>query len=262
MKKTVLFLTALLLVSVAVSAQTDSQEKYAYTMKTVPGPEKDMIKVFSISYAYAPKDIETAILQKLKTEGLSYKKAKNGFYAFKGVRYNALWNRTCDFYISITGTKSTGTIYFAISQGYDNFMDDGDADENKKISDWLVSLDTCIKNYLHNQKIDEAEQEVQDASKEIDKIKSQKDKAEKSVKDAEDEIKAFEAQRTVVDNENLDNVDTKVLEKEKKLSDKLNSKLNKLKYDLEELKSKFDKAIQNHKEKRKKLDDLKTNRPN
>ena len=267
MKKIALFIANLLLFStVSANAASDKtgaekEPSVAFKMSTVAGPEKESIKAFTVTYAYPSDQIEAAIIDRLAKEGIKGKKAKNNFYAFKGVKYNYLWPRTCDFYVSVTGTKTSGTIYLAISSGYDNFIIDDDAEQNKAISDWMASLENDVKSYIHNNKIAEQEKVVNNADKEADKLRKERAKIEKNIEKNQAEIKAFEASRMIPDPNNPNAVDAKLLAKEQKQSQKLSEQEKKLEYQLDEINKKIEKADKEYNSQRSKLKDLKTNRP-
>ena len=267
MKKIALIFANLLMLStVAVYAanndSTDEKEpSVAFKMSTVSGPEKESVNAFTVTYSYPAKDMEAAIIDRLAKEGIKGKKAKNNFYAFKGVKYNHLWSRTCDFYVAVNGSKTSGTIYLVISTGYDNYIIDDDAEQNKAVSKWLTELESDIKNYIHNNKIAEQEKVVNDADKEVDKLKKEKSKIEKNIEKNEAAIKAFEASRMIPDQSNPNAIDTKTLEKEQKQSQKLTDQQKKLEYQLDEINKKIDNAENEYSKHKNKLKELKTNRP-
>lgn len=267
MKKLALIIANLLLLSTvaAYAANNDSKDEkersVAFTMTSVSGPDKETVKAFTVTYSYPADEIMAAIIERLGKEGIKGKKVKNNFYAFKGVRYNHLWPRTCDFYVAVNGSKSSGTIYLALSTGYDNFIIDDDAEQNKVISKWLAELEDDTKNYIHNNKIADQEKVVNEADKQVDKLKKEKTKIEKNIEKNEAETKAFEAKRMIPDQSNPNAIDTKLLEKEQKQSQKLADQKKKLEYQLDEINKKIDKAEKDYSNHKTKLKDLKTNRP-
>lgn len=267
MKKIAFIIANLLLLNtVAIyAANNDSKDEkepsVVFKMTTVSGPDKESVKAFTVTYSYPADQILAATIDRLAKEGIKGKKAKNNFYAFKGVKYNHLWPRTCDFYVAVNGSKTSGTIYLAISTGYDNFIIDDDAEQNKAISEWLAELENDTKNYIHNNKIADQEKVVNDADKQVDKLKKEKTKIEKNIEKNDAEIKAFEAKRMIPDQNNPNAIDTKLLEKEQKQSQKLEEQKKKLEYQLDEINKKIDKAESDYASHKSKLKDLKTNRP-
>lgn len=233
----------------------------AVEVQKVDGPNKEQVMAFTTTYQYPADDIEDAIIAKLKEEGLSGKKASNNFYAYKGVKYNGLWNRTFDFYIAVNGSHKSGTIYLVLSTGYDNYITDSDKEENEKVSDWLESLDADIQNYVYNQQLSAQQEETDEAEKELKNLKKQKEKTEQKIAANEKELKTFEASRTIVDEANTNTVDPKVLKKEQKQYDKLVDKKSKLQSELDSLDKKIDKARDKYSEEKDKLKKLKSNRP-
>ncbi len=264
MKKLLLALTTALLtfgVSAFAADDENNSEKVSFTIQKTNGPNKEGVMAFTKIYPYPAAEIEDAILERLKEEGITGKKASNNFYAFKEVKYNSLWNRTCDIYIAVNGSQKSGTMYLLISTGYDNYITDSDPEENKKISDWMDSLEENIKNHLYNHQLENQEKETEEAIKDLNDIKKEKEKIEKKVADNEKDIKTLEATRTVVDETNANTVDPKVLKKEQKLYDKLMDKRNKLQYDLDNIKSKLESARDKFNSKKESLNKLKANRP-
>lgn len=264
MKKLLLALTTALLtfgVSAFAADDENNSEKVSFTIQKTNGPNKEGVMAFTKTYQYPADEIEDAILEKLKEEGITGKKASNNYYAFKGVKYNSLWNRTCDIYIAVNGSQKAGTMYLLISTGYDNYISDNDPEENKKISDWMDSLEDNIKNHLYNHQLENQEKETEEAIKDLNDIKKDKEKIEKKIADNEKDIKTLEATRTVVDETNANTVDPKVLKKEQKLYDKLMDKRNKLQYDLDNIKAKLESARDKFNSKKDELKKLKENRP-
>ena len=54
-------------------------------VKSTNAPNKDKVNVSTITFNYPAKDIETAVLEKLKKEGLTPRKSKSKFVVFAGV---------------------------------------------------------------------------------------------------------------------------------------------------------------------------------
>lgn len=257
MKKFALLLVSFLAISVAALAT----EKGAFTMQKVDGPTAEPVMAFARTYSYPAEDIENAILERFKNEGLSCKKAKNKFYAYMGVKYNSLWNRTLDIYFSVNGSKKSGVVLLVLSTGYNNFISNNDSLENQKIAEWMISLEENIKLYIYNLNVEEQQKLTDEASKEVKKLKADKEKAEKKIEANNNAIKAFEEKRTIVDSENVSTIDPKILEKEQKQYDKFMDKKNKLQYELDEIDAKLDKAKRDFNEKNDDLKKLKSNRP-
>lgn len=281
MKRTALLLTALMTLGTSIVFAQDGTKKnsdrqnynqqykapehprkpVAYTKKSVAGPDKSMVTTYTITYPYAASSIEKAILEKFKTEGLSYKKAKNSFYAVKGVKYNALWNRTFDMYVAVTGSNNSGTIYLLISAGYDNYITDEDPEVSQKISEWLVATEKDILTYLHNEKISDAEKELKEAEKEVDKLKKERTKIEKNIEKNNAQAKAFEARRIIPDENNINSIDTKLLEKEQKQATKYADTDKKYQFNLDENTAKLKKAESEVNDKKETVRNLKANKP-
>jgi len=259
MKKIIFILSSLMILfptSIVLASETESME-----IKKVAGPDDEKISAYSITFPYSTEDIENAIIDKLTTEGLSYRKAKNNFYAFKGVRYNTLWTKMFDFYIAFSGSESAGTIYFIMSTGYNNYIGEDNAAECKVISKWLTSLDRDVRIYLNSNKIKQAEKELASAENELEKLKKEQSKLEKKINSNDVAKKKFDAKRTIVDKKSVETIDTELLEEEKTESDKYIKKGKQLNYQLTNVNSKIKLAEQNVAEKRSNLDTLKENRP-
>ena len=71
-------------------------------VKSTNAPNKDKVNVSTITFNYPAKDIEIAVLEKLKKEGLTPRKSKSKFVVFAGVEYFPLWDNKFDFYLRIS----------------------------------------------------------------------------------------------------------------------------------------------------------------
>lgn len=271
MKKIAILMANLLLLS-SVAAYAEEQKEAekkdqevtksaSFKMTPLSGPDGTNIKAFTRTYQYSKDDVLGGIVARLNKESLKGKKVKNNFFAFKGVRYNHLWPRTFDFYIAVNGSSAAATLYLVMSTGYDNFILDGDENQDKVISDWMDSLDQSIKEYIHGNKIADQEKVVATADKDVDKLKKEKTKIEKNIVKNEAAIKEFEATRLIPDAYNVDNIDTKRLQKEQKMASKLADQQKKLQYELEDIDKKIDKANDKYSEERETLKKLKSSQP-
>ncbi|NCC99426.1 MAG: hypothetical protein EOL95_06955 [Bacteroidia bacterium] len=231
------------------------------SIKSVSGPNKEVVNVFCITYNYPSKSIENAILERLKKEGLDGKKMKNNFYAFKGVKYNYLWNRTFDFYISVIGSQNAGTVNLLISQGYDNFIDTKDYEIQKRASDWLTGLDIDIQRYIHTQTLNGEIKELEAAQKDLKKLNKEKSKIESKIAKKDTEKRTFEAKRTVPDQNNMNNIDPNILEKEQKQANDIEEDRTKLDYELKEIKQKIEAAETHVAEHEKTVQQIKSAKP-
>ena len=171
MKKLVLLCVALL-ATVGLSAKKTESSISGATpeIKTALGDSKDLVNLYTITLPYSAENIKAALHQRLKTEGIKGKKTKNNFYAFKEVKYTLLWDKTCDIYVSITGTKETGNVNLIISQGYDNYVDPyEDKETTAKAYKWLIGVDRVVYEYVHNQTLATHQKEQKDIEKELRK---------------------------------------------------------------------------------------------
>lgn len=226
-------------------------------VRTVAGPNKEMVSVFAKDYPYPVKTIQAAVSERLKSEGLKGKGAKNNFTAYMGTKYNYLWDNNFDLYVGYVGTKTAGTVQVLMSTGYANYVDVRDRQAQKRVADWLESLDLTIRNYIHNQKIAEAEDALDDAQKEYDKLVKEKRNLEKDIQENDEAIKRLEAQRTVASA----TVDAKVLAKEQKEATKLQDKKTKLSQKLTSVTKDLEKAKDKREKQHDAIIELKNNRP-
>ena len=174
-----------------------------------------------------------------------------------GTKYNHLWDNNFDLYIGYAGTKTAGTVQVLMSTGYANYVDVRDRQAQKRVAEWLDGLDLTIRNYIHNQKITEAEDALDDAQKEYDKLVKEKRNLEKDIQENDDAIKRLEAQRTVA----TATVDAKVLAKEQKEAAKLQDKKTKLSQKLTAVTKDLEKAKDKREKQHDTILDLKNNRP-
>lgn len=261
MKKTLSLAATFLMGAASVLAQGTGFGNVIVETRSVAGPDKNMVTVFAKDYAYPVKTIEAAVSERLKSEGLKGKSAKNNFTAYLGVKYNPLWTTNFDLYIGYAGTKTAGTVEVLISTGYANYVDTRDRQTQQRVAEWLNSLDLTIRTYIHNQKIKEAEDALDDAQKEYDKLVKEKRGLEDDIKSNNEAINRLEAQRTVADGQNSASVDPKVLAKEQKEAAKLQDKKNKLAQQLTSVSSQIEKAKDEREKRHSAIIELKNNRP-
>lgn len=233
-----------------------AMKEYSVDIKTVKGPDGTSIKVFSKTYLYPEKTIEAAIKERLKNEGMSTKNFKNDFFGCKEVNYNALWSRTCDFYVGVVGSKSAGTVNLVISTGYDNYLDESNAIACLNAAKWLKDVEHTIEMYVYNDNLTEQKETLADMQKDLEKLKKEKLSIENKMDDQRGKITEFEAQRLKVDEVNSSSVDTKQMDKEQKQGQKLQNKLNELNYDLNEVELKIEQTQEKIKQQEKTLEDL------
>lgn len=274
MKKLILTIASIAVTSILFAQiQTNASNQYynnqneyynaqlPIDIKSVSGPNKEVVNVFYITFNYPSQSIENAIVERLKKEGLEGKKMKNNFFAFKGVKYNYLWNRTFDFYISVIGSQNAGTVNLLMSQGYDNFIDTNDYEIQKRVSDWLTGLDIDIQRYIHSQTLNGEIKEYEEAQKELKKLNKEKSKIESKIAKKDTERRTFEAKRTVPDQNNMNSIDPNILEKEQKKANDLEEDRNKLDYELKEIKQKIEAAEKHVAEHDKAIKEIKSAKP-
>ena len=239
--KKLLLISVALFATVGLSAkETESSISGATPeIKTALGDSKDLVNLYTITLPYSAENIKTALHQRLKTEGIKGKKGKNNFYGFKGVKYTLLWDKTCDIYVSITGTKETGNVNLIISQGYDNYVDPyEDKETTAKAYKWLIGVDRVVYEYVHAQDLATHLEEQKSIEKELSKLESQRGKLESKIKKVENKQHKLEATKTVVDENDL-NVDSKKIAKEQKEALDLQKEYNSLKNELSSVEAKI-----------------------
>ena len=246
MKKLMMIVSLCLGFSMAM-AQTNCCNNNSYTSdsgakpicKTVLNYDKNLIIGYSITFNYPIEEIETAVLARLKTEGIDGTKKKN-FYAFKEIKYNKLWNRKFDLYLQFTGSNNAGTINMLLSQGYDNFIvPTADSVTTNKALKWLTELDLDVQHYRYNLSMQTHQEEYQNIDKALDKLEKKRTSIEKKVKKNNEAWKKFEASRTVVTEGDV-NVDTKKIEKEQIQAQKLTEEKNELADELAKINKEID----------------------
>jgi hypothetical protein len=205
MKKMISLCAVLLCMGIAM-AQTNFYQNSSYIsdsgakpeVKTVLNYDKNLIMGYTITFNYDAKDIETAVTERLEKEGVEGSKKKN-FYAYKGIKYNHIWNKMFDMYIQFVGSKNAGTINVILSQGYDNFIiPTEDSITTSKMYAWLTSLDLDVQNYQYNLAMQAHQEEHKDIKKELAKLEKQQTKIEKKIKKNADAQAKFDASKTIV----------------------------------------------------------------
>lgn len=263
--KKIMILCAAMMTMFTAMAQTSS----LYTsdsgavpeIKSVLNYDKNLILGYTITFEYPVNDIEEAVIARLETEGVEGSKKKN-FYAFKGIKYNYIWNKMFDMYMQFTGSNNAGTINVLLSQGYDNFIvPTQDSITTDKVYKWLTELDLDVQNYRYDLTMQAHQEELQDIDKELSKLEKQRTKIEKKIKKNSDAQLKFEASRTIISGNEL-NVDTKAIEKEQKQAKKLNDERSKLEDELHKLNDKIADIRSDFNQKNNAIDDFKKEKPN
>ena len=267
MKKMISLCAVLLCMGIAM-AQTNFYQNSSYIsdsgakpeVKTVLNYDKNLIMGYTITFNYDAKDIETAVIERLKKEGVEGNKKKN-FYAFKGIKYNYIWNKMFDMYIQFVGSKNAGTINVILSQGYDNFIiPTEDSITTTNMFAWLTSLDLDVQNYQYNLAMQAHQEEHKDIKKELSKLEKQQAKVEKKIKKNADAQAKFDASKTIVSENDL-NVDAKVLEKEQKQAQKLLDEKALLEAELKKITDKIDLVRSDLSKKNTAISDLEKDKP-
>lgn len=253
MKRILIFCAACLMAYTAMA-------KAKPEIKTVLNYDKNLIIGYTITYEYPVKDIESAILERLGKEGVEGSKKKS-FYAFKGIKYNYIWNKTFDMYIQFTGSNNAGTINLILSQGYDNFIvPSEDPTTTKKTYEWLTSLELDIQNYRYRVAMETHQEEYKGIDKELNKLEKQRANIEKKIKKNADAQLKHEASKTIV-NENDLNVDAKKIEKEEKQAQKLLTEKAELEEELRKINNKIDNVRSDLNKKMDVISDLEKEKP-
>lgn len=266
--KKIISLCAVLLCMGIASAQTNFYENSAYIsdtgakpeVKTVLNYDKNLIMGYTITFNHPAEDVEAAVIERLEKEGVEGNKKKN-FYAYKGIKYNHIWNKMFDMYIQFVGSKNAGTINVILSQGYDNFIiPTEDSITTSKMYAWLTSLDLDVQNYQYNRAMQAHQEEHKDIKKELAKLEKQQAKVEKKIKKNADAQAKFEASRTIVSENDL-NIDAKKIEKEQKQAQKLLDEKAGLEAELKKITDKIDLVRSDLNKKNAAISDLEKDKP-
>lgn len=266
--KKIISLCAVLLCMGIASAQTNFYQNSAYIsdtgakpeVKTVLNYDKNLIMGYTITFNHPAEDVEAAVIERLEKEGVEGNKKKN-FYAYKGIKYNHIWNKMFDMYIQFVGSKNAGTINVILSQGYDNFIiPTEDSITTNKMYAWLTSLDLDVQNYQYNRAMQAHQEEHKDIKKELAKLEKQQAKVEKKIKKNADAQAKFEASRTIVSENDL-NIDAKKIEKEQKQAQKLLDEKAGLEAELKKITDKIDLVRSDLNKKNAAISDLEKDKP-
>ncbi len=140
-----------------------------------------------------------------------------------------------DFYINGVGSENAGTVNLLVSTGYDNYMDETNFTACLNAARWLSELEYDIKMYIFLNNLAAEDETLAGLQKDIEKLQKQKAKIEKKIETNAEKIKKFEAQRIKLTEDNVNNLDTKKLDREKEQDRKLQDEKNALNYDLNEV---------------------------
>ena len=229
-------------------------------IKTTTGKDKNLVNLYSITLPYSADEIKEAIHTRLETEDIEGSKTKNNFYAFKGVQYSYLWDKTCDIYIAITGNKNSGSINLLISQGYDNYIDPyKDPITTQKAFKWLIAADKVVYDYIYEQNLATHAEELKDIEKELSKLEKKHNSLESKIKKTKKKQLKLEASKTVFSENDL-NVDSKQIAAEQKEAAELQKDLDELYYELKVLDNKIDQTKGDLNTKKNTIQELKKNK--
>lgn len=208
-------------------------------IKTAVGKDKNLVNLYSITLPYSAEEIKTALHARLDTEGIKGTKTKNNFYAFKEVQYSYLWDKTCDIYVSITGSNTIGSVNLLISQGYDNYIDPNkDTITTQKAFKWLIKVDRVVYDYIHDQNLATHAEEQKDIEKELSKLEKKRKNIESKIKNVEKKQLKLAASKTIISENDL-NVDSKKIAKEQQQAVELQKELDKLSAELVAIENKI-----------------------
>ena len=262
MKKIIAICAALIITGGIIAQESSyiSDSGAKPEIKSVLNYDKNLIMGYTITFNYPVEDIETAVIQRMETEGVEGNKKKN-FYAFKGIKYNYIWNKMFDMYVQFVGSKNAGTINVLLSQGYDNFIiPTEDTVTTNKMYKWLTDLDLDVQHYRYNVAMQAHQEELKGIDKELAKLQKQRDKIEKKIKKNSDAQLKFEASKTIVGTNDL-NVDTKAIEKDQMKAEKLNAERSALNEELSKINEKIANVSSDLNKKNTTIDNLEKEKP-
>jgi hypothetical protein len=262
--KKLLLISIALIASTGLFAQITCNEKSLSgatpEIKTALDKNKNLVYLYSITLPYSKDEIKEALHTRLDTEGLSGSKTKNNFYAFKEAQYTYLWDKTCDLYISITGSKDAGAIHLIISQGYDNYIDPiKDTITSRKAFKWLIDVDRVVYEYVYEQNLATHTKEQKNIEKELSKLEKKRKNIVSKIKKTEKKQLKLEASKTVIAEGDL-NVDSKQIAKEQKQALELEEELTELKKDLTIIETRIERTKDDLNTKKENIKEIKQNK--
>ena len=256
MKKIAMLSLGFLFVAMSAMAQVGMP-----IIKTTNAPNKDKVSVSTVTFNYPAEDIEMAVMEKLKKEGLSGKKAKAKFVAFQGVEYVPLWSNQFDFYLRISGSKNAGTIELIMTQGYNNYIDPTAPEVQERVNKWLTGLELTVREFIYERSMAEQLKEKKAIEKTIASLQTQQDRLTNQFNTTNSDQARFDAEKVDVSKADPNSLDTKDIAKQQKEQEKILKQRNKLEYKLYDIRSKMAASQKDLEFRKKAIDELKEMKP-
>jgi hypothetical protein len=226
-------------------------------VKSTNAPNKDKVSVSTITFNYPAKDIETAVLEKLKKEGLTPRKAKSKFVVFEGVEYLPLWDNKFDFYLRISGSSNAGTIELLMTQGYNNYINPTTPEVQERVNTWLLGLEKTVGDYIYERAMAEHLKEKKLIERTLSSLQTQQDRLKNQYDNLNKQQEAFEKTRVDVSKADPNTLNTKDIAKQQKQQENIVKERNKLEYSLYDIRSKIAASQKDLDNRNKAIDELK-----
>ncbi len=256
MKKQLLLLSSFLLVSFLGMAQMGVP-----VVKSTNAPNKDKVSVATITLNYPATDIETAVIERLKKEGLTGRKAKAKFTSFIGVEYLPLWNNKFDFYIRISGSKNAGTVELLMTTGYNNYIDPTASEVQERVNKWLLSLDVTVREYIYERSMAEHLKEKRAIERTLSTLQSQQERLTNQFNAVNKRQEAFDKNRVDVLKADPNTLNQRQIGNQHKEQERILKDRNKLEYSLYDIRTKIAATQKDLDFRNKAIEELKQTKP-
>ncbi len=226
-------------------------------VKSTNAPNKDKVNVSTITFNYPAKDIETAVLEKLKKEGLTPRKSKSKFVVFAGVEYFPLWDNKFDFYLRISGSSNAGTIELLMTQGYNNYINPTTPEVQERVNTWLLGLEKTVGDYIYERAMAEHLKEKKLIERTLSSLQTQQDRLTNQYDNLNKQQEAFEKTKVDVSKADPNTLNTKDIAKQQNQQEKIVKERNKLEYSLYDVRSRIAASQKDLDNRNKAIDELK-----
>lgn len=190
MKKVILSLICALGFSAMVYAQNTAVEK------VVPFDKSNTRPGYSVTYKASPKDVNTAVKNRMAKEGLKGKGYAKNVTKYEQVNKATICAQMCDLYIKVEGSGSSSTVTCFVSKGYDNFVSSANDPETANLAKLFVeSFSKDIEAVALISQIAAQEKVLKKAESDYQKGVSAKDKVQKQLNEADKNVKQLDSER-------------------------------------------------------------------
>ncbi|MDD2411533.1 MAG: hypothetical protein RBS19_02460 [Bacteroidales bacterium] len=187
MKKSFLFI-GFTMVLFLLTSQTYAQAIKNDNVKILKGKRDAVSAEFNI-----PKSImENVVVEYLAEEGLKKPSKKKGFLTYEGITFGKISSEVMDYYVKIDGKKQKSKVTFAVSKGYENFINHSEGGIYSKFTTVFNSIDQKAKKAYIAEQTKTQQKVIDKTQKKYDKLVKEGKSLQKDKENIENKIKKNE----------------------------------------------------------------------